>query len=161
MADVSHRTGDIASHPDVSEMRDRFTRMVNGKDVVLVDGPVLLAGLYCAVSPWVVHFSGARPDLAMNNLVLGIAIALLGLGLTMAPDRMYGLCHALSAIGVWMIVSPWVATRHPDAGMIWNNIVIGAITVALGLVAAGMAAQGRRAITGGGRRAGRTGRPTV
>jgi hypothetical protein len=111
--------------------------MLNGRDVALVDGPVLLAGLYCAISPWVVHFSGAHPDLAMNNLIIGIAVAVLGFGLTSTPARMYGLSWAIAAMGVWLIISPWVVTRYPDAGTAWNNIIIGAVTCLLGLVAAG------------------------
>ncbi|MDX3232644.1 SPW repeat protein [Streptomyces sp. ME19-01-6] len=138
MADVSRHRSDITRHPDVTEMRERYARMLGARDVVFVDGPVLLTGLYFAISPWVIHFSGTRPDLTVNNLILGICVALLGVGLTTAPRRMYSLCWAMSAIGVWMIISPWVVTRFPDAGMIWNNVVVGAITCVLGLVAAGV-----------------------
>ncbi|MBU3866969.1 SPW repeat protein [Streptomyces sp. 4503] len=138
MADVSRAKGDITGHPDVSEMRERYARMMDARDVVFLDGPVLLAGLYFAISPWVVHFSGTSPNLMVNNLVLGIAIALLGIGLTTAPRRMYSLCWAMSAIGVWMIISPWVVARGPDIGMIVNNVVVGAVTCLFGLIAAGM-----------------------
>ncbi|WP_262705994.1 MULTISPECIES: SPW repeat protein [Streptomyces] len=138
MADVSRARGDITGHPDVSEMRERYARMMDARDVVFLDGPVLLAGLYFAISPWVVHFSGTSPNLMVNNLILGITIALLGLGLTTAPRRMYSLCWAMSAIGVWMIISPWVVARGADAGMIVNNVVVGAITCLFGLIAAGM-----------------------
>ncbi|AEM86653.1 SPW repeat protein [Streptomyces violaceusniger] len=138
MADVSRAKGDLTGHPDVSEMRERYARMMDARDVVFLDGPVLLAGLYFAISPWVVHFSGTSPNLMVNNLVLGIAIALLGIGLTTAPRRMYSLCWAMSAIGVWMIISPWVVARGPDIGMIVNNVVVGAITCLFGLIAAGM-----------------------
>ncbi|GAA1140477.1 SPW repeat protein [Streptomyces sp. DSM 41524] len=138
MADVSRARGDITGHPDVSEMRERYARMMDARDVVFLDGPVLLAGLYFAISPWVVHFSGTSPNLMVNNLILGITIALLGLGLTTAPRRMYSLCWAMSAIGVWMIISPWVVARGADAGMIANNVVVGAITCLFGLIAAGM-----------------------
>ncbi|MEU1949735.1 MULTISPECIES: SPW repeat protein [unclassified Streptomyces] len=138
MADVSRAKGDITGHPDVSEMRERYARMMDARDVVFLDGPVLLAGLYFAISPWVVHFSGISPNLMVNNLVLGIAIALLGIGLTTAPRRMYSLCWAMSAIGVWMIISPWVVARGPDIGMIVNNVVVGAVTCLFGLIAAGM-----------------------
>ncbi|MGA6153526.1 SPW repeat protein [Stenotrophomonas sp. NPDC087984] len=138
MADVSRAKGDLTGHPDVSEMRERYARMMDARDVVFLDGPVLLAGLYFAISPWVVHFSGTSPNLMVNNLVLGIAIALLGIGLTTAPRRMYSLCWAMSAIGVWMIISPWVVARGPDIGMIVNNVAVGAVTCLFGLIAAGM-----------------------
>ncbi|WP_327690036.1 SPW repeat protein [Streptomyces tubercidicus] len=145
MADVSHHRGDLAGHPDASEMQARYERVLGGRDVVLVDGPVLLVGLYCAVSPWILHFSGAQPSLVAHNLILGIAIALMAVGFTVAPDRMYGLSGAMCAIGVWMIISPWIVGSSPDAGVIWNNVVIGALTFLLGAMCVAAASKSRRA----------------
>ncbi|MER6033094.1 MULTISPECIES: SPW repeat protein [unclassified Streptomyces] len=138
MADVSHR-GDMATHPDISEMRTRYARMLGGRDVALVDGPVFLLGLYCAASPWILHYTASQPALATHNLIMGIAIGLLALGFTTAPARMYGLSWAMCAMGVWMIIAPWIVGSGPDAGVIVNNIVIGALTVVLGLMCAGTA----------------------
>ncbi|WP_225825410.1 SPW repeat protein [Streptomyces naphthomycinicus] len=135
-----HR-GDISSHPDVSEMRERYDRVLGGRDVALVDGPVFLLGLYCAASPWIVHYMASQPALTTHNLIMGIAIALLALGFTRAPERMYGLSWAMCALGIWMIIAPWVVGRGPDAGVIINNIVIGALALALGLICAGTAAK--------------------
>jgi hypothetical protein len=139
MANVSPTRGDITSHPDASEMRDRYARMLGGRDVALVDGPVFLLGLYCAASPWIVHYTTSQPPLVTHNLIMGIAIGLLALGFTRAPERMYGLSWAMCALGVWMIVSPWIVGESPDAGVVWNNIIIGALAVILGLVCAGTA----------------------
>ncbi|MFJ4787396.1 SPW repeat protein [Streptomyces sp. NPDC088794] len=136
MANVSHTSGDITSHPDVSEMRARYARMLGGRDVALMDGPVFLLGLYCAVSPWILHYTTSQPALVTHNLIVGIAIGLLGLGFTAAPARMYGLSWAMSALGVWMIVSPWIVGDSPDTGVVLNNIIIGALAVVLGLLCA-------------------------
>ncbi|MEU6686754.1 SPW repeat protein [Streptomyces sp. NPDC046832] len=141
MANVSPTRGDITTHPDASEMRDRYARMLGGRDVALVDGPVFLLGLYCAASPWIVHYTTSQPALVTHNLIMGIAIGLLALGFTRAPERMYGLSWAMCAVGVWMIISPWVVGESPDAGVVWNNIIIGALAVILGLVCAGTAAR--------------------
>ncbi|ANS62766.1 SPW repeat protein [Streptomyces lincolnensis] len=141
MANVSPTRGDISSHPDVNEMRDRYARMLGGRDVALVDGPVFLLGLYCAASPWIVHYTTSQPDLVVHNLIVGIAIALLALGFTRAPERMYGLSWAMCALGVWMIVSPWIVGESPDAGVVWNNIIIGALALILGLMCIGTAAR--------------------
>lgn len=145
MADVSHHRGDLAGHPDASEMQARYERVLGGRDVVLVDGPVFLVGLYCAVSPFIVHYTLAQPALATHNLIVGIAIALLAVGFTVTPARMYGLSGAMCAIGVWMIIAPWLVGRSPDAGVIWNNIVIGALTFLLGALC--VAAASRRRTT--------------
>lgn len=141
MANVSHPRGDITSHPDAPEMRARYDRLLGGRDVVLVDGPVFLLGLYCAVSPWILHYTTSQPALVPHNLIVGIAIGLLALGFTAAPSRMYGLSGAMCALGVWMIVSPWIVGTNPDAGVIWNNIVIGALTLVLGIMCAGTASR--------------------
>ncbi|MBG0857486.1 SPW repeat protein [Streptomyces spinoverrucosus] len=141
MANVQPTRGDITTHPDALEMRDRYARMLGGRDVALVDGPVFLLGLYCAVSPWVVHYSASQPSLATHNLIIGIAIGLLALGFTRAPERMYGLSWAMCALGAWMIISPWIVGASPDAGVVWNNVIIGALALILGLVCAGTAAK--------------------
>ncbi|MEU6091929.1 SPW repeat protein [Streptomyces sp. NPDC047085] len=140
MANVSHR-GDMATHPDISEMRDRYARMLGGRDVALVDGPVFLLGLYCAASPWILHYTTSQPALVTHNLIVGIAIGLLALGFTSAPERMYGLSWAMCAMGVWMIIAPWIVGSGPDTGVILNNVIIGALAIVLGLLCAGTAAK--------------------
>lgn len=144
MADVSHTRGDLATHPDVPEMRARYDRMLGGRDVALVDGPVFLVGVYCAVSAWVIHFSGTQSALTTHNLIMGIAIALLGLGFTIMPERMYGLSWAMVVLGAWLIVAPWIVGSSPDKGIIWSNAVIGGITALLGLVCTVVAAKRSR-----------------
>ncbi|MFD3655436.1 SPW repeat protein [Streptomyces sp. 24-1644] len=136
MSNVSHTRSDMSTHPDVSEMRARHDRVLGGRDVALVDAPVLLVGLYCAVSPWVLHFTASQPALVTHNLVLGIAIAVLALGFTVMPERMYGLSWAICAIGAWLIVSTWIVGTSPDAGVIANNIIVGGLTVLLGAACA-------------------------
>ncbi|MDF3288478.1 MULTISPECIES: SPW repeat protein [Streptomyces] len=148
MADVSrHHAGDLSQHPDVHEMRERYARVEAGRKEVAVDGLVLLAGLWCAISAWTVHFNTTRPDLMINNLIIGLAVAVIGLGLTMAPARMQGLTWAAAAMGIWLIISPWVVTRAPNAGVIWSNVVVGAVICLLGLVAAGTVMRGKEPVT--------------
>ncbi|WAU81632.1 SPW repeat protein [Streptomyces sp. Qhu-G9] len=136
MANVSNTRGDITSHPDVPEMRDRYDRMLGGRDVALVDGPVFLLGLYCAASPWILHYTTSQPALVTHNLIMGIAIGVLALGFTTTPTRMYGLSWAMCAIGAWMIISPWIVGESPDAGVVLNNIIIGVLAVMLGFLCA-------------------------
>ena len=141
MANVSPGRSDMSTHPDVSEMRARYDRVLGGRDVALVDGPVFLLGLYCAVSPWVLHFTTSQPALVPHNLIVGIAIGLLALGFTAAPARMYGLSWAMCALGIWMIIASWVVGDSPDAGVIVSNVIIGALAVVLGAMCAFTAAR--------------------
>nr|WP_211116739.1 SPW repeat protein [Glycomyces buryatensis] len=104
--------------------------------MAFIDAPVFLVGLYCVISPWVVGFSAAEATLATHNLVIGIAIGLLALGFTVAPERMYGMSWAMCAIGVWMFFSPWVIATSPSTEAIWSNFIVGALAFLLGLMAA-------------------------
>ncbi|MEW1658509.1 MULTISPECIES: SPW repeat protein [unclassified Streptomyces] len=142
MPDLSHHTtADITSHPDVPEMRERYERLLTGRQATALDGLILLTGTYAAISSWVVHFHAASPELAVNNLIIGLLLAVIGLGLTRVPARMYRLSWTCAVIGVWMIISPWVVTagHTATAGMIWNNVVIGAVALILGLAATRLA----------------------
>ncbi|MFJ4965076.1 SPW repeat protein [Streptomyces sp. ADI96-02] len=144
MSNVSHARSDLTGHPDASEMRARYDRVMGGRDVALVDGPVFLVGLFCAVSPWVLHFTTNQPSLVTSNLIMGIAVAVLALGFTAMPERMYGLSWAMCAMGAWIIVSTWVVGSSPDTGIIINNVIVGGLTALLGMVCAGVALRSRK-----------------
>lgn len=139
------RTTDMTSHPDVGEMRERFDRTTAGSGVVALEGLILLAGLYAAISAWVVHFTG-NTNLAINNLIVGIAIGLLGLGLALVPERTSGLAWLAVPLGAWLVISPWVVTTANTAsdGAIWSNVCVGGATALLGLLAMGLTVRFRQ-----------------
>ncbi len=142
--------GAFAGHPDVAEMRERYAKVLNGPRAAVVDGLFVLSGLYMAISPWLVHFRFVNNNIAVNNLIIGLSLAVLGLGFTVAPERVYKLSWVPAVIGVWMIISPWVYGGALTRTMV-SNVVIGAITLFLGLVASGL-------LMVSGRRRGRTAR---
>ncbi|PPJ18781.1 SPW repeat domain-containing protein [Nocardia nova] len=148
MADVSRHL-DFTEHPDAAEIRERHDRILAGPQAVVVDGLVLLAGLYLAISPWAVTpfpvagAAGGLSRLAMINVIVGIAVAVVGLSLVAAPQRCHRLSWTLVAMGVWMLVTPWVIGPHSTA-VLWNNLWTGGAITALGLAAAGMLAAGAR-----------------
>ncbi|MEY9893921.1 apolipoprotein N-acyltransferase [Catenulispora sp. MAP12-49] len=129
---------DITTHPDAQEMRERFAKVVQGPRASMLDGAVVLLGMYMAISPWVVH--SISSDLRVNNLVIGLCLAAFGFGLALQPERLYRLGWIAVPVGVWMIISPWVVTAGHSAPMavIWNNVAIGAVAVLLGLAMQGM-----------------------
>jgi DNA-binding transcriptional LysR family regulator len=123
----------------MAEMRERLERAASSRRVIATEGMILLAGLYAAISPWVVHFSG-QPNITVNNLIVGITVGLIGLGMTLVPERMFRLAWAVVPVGIWLVISPWVvtATHGARAGIVWNNCWIGGITALLGLIAMGL-----------------------
>jgi hypothetical protein len=146
MADISRHSSGMTDHPDAAEMRERYARMTGGRRVDMMEGLVMLTGLYLAISPWVVHFGSTYRNMTVNNLVLGLALAAIGLGLALFPERGLGLGWMLVPIGIWLIISPWVATTTHSAskGLIWNNVVVGALICVLGAATAAMSVMGRR-----------------
>ncbi|MEV8511725.1 SPW repeat protein [Dactylosporangium sp. NPDC051484] len=124
-------------------MRQRLERVTASNQAIVIDGLVLLAGAWLAISPWIVHFNGTAPSVTVNNLILGIMIGVIALGLTWAPARMYRLSWAMVAVGVWVVIAPFV-TRQVTVGVVWTNAVTGAVTILLGLAAVGMLFSGGR-----------------
>jgi hypothetical protein len=139
----------MADHPDVLEMRERYERISASPPTVITDGLLLLAGLWLAVSPLVVHFRAVAPEVAQNNLIVGLGVAAIGLALSMTPRSMLRLSWATALIGVWTIVAPWVIEKSTvELGIILNNVITGGVIVLLGLAGAGItmaAARGSRA----------------
>jgi uncharacterized membrane protein (Fun14 family) len=152
MADISHHASDITAHPDVAEMRERYEKVDRGsagRRNVVVDGVILLAGLYLAISPWVVHVNTVSTSLTVTNLVLGLGLAVLGFGLAYAPERFGRLVWTCIPIGVFAIGAPWITTVGHTAThtMIWNNSFTGAVVTLAGLIGVGVIAASRFTIS--------------
>jgi hypothetical protein len=131
---------DMSTHPEIAEMRARLERTGSSGRAIALEGLALMAGLYAAISPWVIHYSSAAPNLRTNNLIVGLAVALVALCLTMAPERMLRMAWVLPPLGIWLLISPWVVTVGHTArtGAIWSNVVAGAVTCLMGLAAMGL-----------------------
>ncbi|GAA3971885.1 SPW repeat protein [Actinomadura viridis] len=129
---MTSRSVGIEHHPDIQELRERYEVAGQRPMAQGVDGLIGLAGLFLAVSPWVVGFSG-RTNLAVNDLIIGIAVALLAVGFASAYGRTHGMAWVAPVIGLWAIASPWaVSGPAPTASVIWSNVVTGALIVLFG-----------------------------
>ena len=126
----------IDHHPDLLALRARYERVAESMSAHLTFGLALLTGLYVAASPWMVGFS-ATGSLATSDLIAGIAVAFLAYGFATTLDRAHGMTWTLPVLGVWVILSPWIIPGFAlTAGMIWSNVVAGALLTFLGLNAA-------------------------
>jgi len=147
---------DIEQHPDLAEMRSRFERATSTPRAQAVETLALITGVYLAASPWIAGFSGLT-NLAVCNLITGIAFALCMGGFSSAYERTHAMAWTACAIGVWTIVSPWVVAGAMDTTRsIFNNVIVGAVALLCGLAMAATA--GTRG--GGGRRRGPGPSPT-
>jgi hypothetical protein len=141
----------IEEHPDIVALRARYDLAGARPGAQLVDGLVMLSGLYLAVSPWIVGF-GTSQRLTINNLVTGIVVGLLALGFSSAYGHTYGISWCVPVIGVWTIIATWVIYGWDidTSRMLWSNVIVGGIITILGLATMGMAMITSR---GAGRRA--------
>lgn len=144
--DVTTHTPGIEEHPDIVALRARYEKAGSTPTAQTMDGLTLLAGLYLAISPWVIGFSGKTP-LKVNDLIIGLAVALLAVGFASAYGRTHGVTFVVPVLGVWTIVAPWViAGDMATMSTIISNVIVGACCVLLGGGAAsvGMARMRRR-----------------
>lgn len=136
----------MGQHPDIMELRARYEQAAARPLAQLADGLVFLTGLYLAISPWVVGFSGMH-SIAVNDLITGIALALID-GLASAYGRTHGMAWVAPIVGIWTIITPWVirggVASTATAGTIANNVAVGAVAVVIGLAAMSVAMTSRR-----------------
>lgn len=120
-------------HPDLAELRAKYEAAAETPVAGVVAGLTFLAGIYLAISPWVVGFNGFT-TLTGNDLIVGIALAVLALGFASAPGRTHGITWVAPLLGVWTIIAPWIVSGGvATTATIWSNVVTGVVAVLLGL----------------------------
>lgn len=104
-----------------------------------VSGLNVLVGLWLIVAPWVLNYrnTGDGFNGYWNDVVIGIAIAVLALARTAAPRSFEGLSWVNIALGIWLIIAPFVlayniGTDAPAAR--WNDIACGIVVLVLASV---------------------------
>ena len=129
-------TETMRSHPDLAEWSVTAKGPQGAEPATrAVDGLSFLAGLYLAISPWVVGFDRFT-TLTANNLIVGAALAMLALGFAFPYGSARRMAWAAPVIGVWTIIAPWVVNGHvATTATIWSNVVTGVVAVLLGLAA--------------------------
>ncbi|MFF8973915.1 SPW repeat protein [Streptomyces sp. NPDC014995] len=144
----------METHPDIVEMRARHEmaeHVTSTPRAQAVETLAFLTGVYLAASPWIAGFSNLT-TLAVNNLIVGIAYALLmSGGFGRAYERTHSMAWAACALAAWTIFAPWVVAGDVSTTRsVVNNIIVGIIGLLLGLAAS--AAMQARASTRSDRR---------
>ncbi|MER7899517.1 SPW repeat protein [Streptomyces sp. NPDC096046] len=133
----------METHPDIRAMRSRHEmaeRVATTPRAQAVETMALITGLYLAASPWIAGFNDFS-TLAVNNLIVGIAFALImSGGFGRAYERSHSMAWAACALSVWTIVAPWVVAGDVSTTRtIVNNIIVGVVALMLALMAAAAA----------------------
>jgi hypothetical protein len=137
MAQMARRAP-IEQHPDIVHLRRRYDMAAANPAAQLADGVTLLAGVYLALSPWLVGFADL-PGITVNNLVTGLVVAVLALAFGAAYGRTHGIAWVPPVIGIWTILAPWViAGEMSTFATVWNNGVAGVVIAVFGLASMGL-----------------------
>ena len=96
----------------------------------------IVTGLWVAISPWFLSLqSPMTQNSTVNNLVIGLAVAALGVFAIAGARGFLGLEMGSLLLGVWLIISPFILaakfTINPP--MYWSNIWSGGLVVVLAL----------------------------
>jgi hypothetical protein len=105
-------------------------RLHHSGQVSAASGLDVLAGIWLIISPWALHFSSLSTTTA-NAVVLGVVIACLAL------SRFFGGAGPWAswvnfALGIWVLISPWVLTYAIYATPRQNAVLMGIIVLILG-----------------------------
>ena len=92
---------------------------------------MVLAGGYAAISPWVIGFSGSTTPLAINDLIVGVAIVVMTLICADSRGRMYGMAWVAPVmLALFLIGLAWIVVFYVTDGSLpidalgnWNIVV--------------------------------------
>lgn len=123
----------METHPDIIALRARYERASITPVGQALEALAIIVGLYLAASPWIVGFN-VFPTLAINNLITGIAYAVLIGGFGPAFESTHARGWAASVIGLWTIIAPWCVFGSPAiAKNVASNVVAGFLALCLAL----------------------------
>lgn len=124
---------------DMQELRLRYDRASESATGQLVEGLIVLAGLFIALSPWIVGFTG---PLQINNLVVGLVIAAIGFGFAGAYTTTHRIAWVCPVLGAWTIVSLWAVNGAvTTTGSVLSNVLAGVAVLLGGLAILGMSTE--------------------
>lgn len=94
---------------------------------------VAILGIWLIISPWVVGFAGQDAPF-WNTLICGIAVLLVALGAVRSASASLSWLNV--ALGIWLLVSPWVVGFSDFESATANDVVLGVVVGILALTAA-------------------------
>lgn len=133
----------MARHPDIVALRERYDRAAGTPRAQVLEGLMFLGGAYAAISPWVIGFSSSTRALAINDLIIGVAVMVTTLVCAASFGRLFGMAWITPLMGIWLIVSVWVMNGvTASTGTMISNIVAGGCVLAFGAALLGLARMG-------------------
>ncbi|MER3479444.1 MAG: hypothetical protein C4327_02900 [Meiothermus sp.] len=92
----------------------------------------LVLGLWLVLSPWILGYASTSAAL-WNGILVGIVVAVLALT-HMRGGPLWEEWVSL-ALGIWLILSPWLLGFSSLSVPTWNAVVVGVLVAILALAA--------------------------
>lgn len=105
------------------------------KTVYSTSGINIIAGLWLLLAPFALGYSTVETAL-WNSIVLGIAVAVMAMVRVVRPDDHEGVSWVNFVLGIWLLVSPFVLGLANIEALVWNNIIVGVVILALAATSA-------------------------
>ena len=100
-------------------------------NVRTASGLNLIAGLWLIVAPFILGYSNLQST-TWNSIIVGILIAGMAGYRIANPHLNPWVSWVVAALGVWVILSPFVYAHSDVARPFWNDIIIGIVVLILG-----------------------------
>lgn len=97
------------------------------------DAGNLVLGIWLAVSPWALSYSGEAAP-AWNAHIVGVIVAVAAIAALVAFQKWEEWVNA--ALAAWLIVSPYILGFSALTSALWNQIVVGVLVGILAIWAA-------------------------
>jgi hypothetical protein len=105
----------------------------------------IILGLWLIIAPFVLGFNSMMGAM-WNSIIFGVIV------LALAVVGEYNVSETWSrwinaVIGLWIVVSPFFMGFASDAGLMWNNIIVGLLIIIFSGWSISMASRGSRMMT--------------
>lgn len=123
----------LSQHPDVVALQRRYGGAFTSRGTAVGEGVLALAATWVAIAPFVVGFAVNSLPMAINDVIVGLLVVALGMRLAGTVQR-NGMGWMSVPLGAWMIISPFIVTTAVlTPGLVWSNVVGGAVVVLAGI----------------------------
>ena len=92
----------------------------------------VILGIWLIISPFVVTAFSQLMNFRANNIILGILVGLVALFRASGAARGQW-SWANVALGIWLIISPFVLGVSSNVTAVWHNVIIGIVVALLAL----------------------------
>ncbi|MBI3899667.1 MAG: SPW repeat protein [Gammaproteobacteria bacterium] len=86
------------------------------------DGLILVLGIWLLISPFILGYADHMVA-ARNSYILGIGVAIFAIMALRDPRRWEEWVNL--ALGVWLIISPFVLRYSHNSTPTWNHVIVG------------------------------------